>query len=97
MGLADAGPLYGPVLARSRVDFLPGTHLPKRALGLAGAVDVAMRECYLACFGTGLLDSEGQSGSRYQYGPSLARGLFKARRSDSAGAVSEWPSDERLP
>ena len=100
MTIADAGP-HAPLstalyLLRNRVDYLPGTHLPKQTRGLAGGVGAAMRERLLACFGTGVLDFEGQCGSRYKDDPSHARGLFEVRRSNSAGAASKWPSDERL-
>ena len=56
---------------QSRVDYLLETHLPDHTRDLAEAVDAVLRKCYLVCFGTDLLESEGQSGSLYQDDPSF--------------------------
>ena len=61
---------------QSRVNYLIETHLPDHTRDLAEAVGAVLRKCYLVCFGTDLLASEGQSGSLYQDNPSFVRDHF---------------------
>ena len=64
---------------QSRADYLLETHLPDQTRDLAEAVDAVLRKCYLICFGTDLLDSEGQNGSLYKDDPSFFRNLFSLK------------------
>ena len=61
---------------QARVGYFLGTHLPEQTRELAEAVDATLRKCYLVCFGTDLLNPEGQRGSRFQEDPSFVRDLF---------------------
>ena len=67
-------------------DNLLETHLPDQTRDLAEAVGAVLRKCHLVCFGTDVLDPEGQSGSLYQDDPSFVRDLFSLKtRSGGSG------------
>ena len=60
---------------QSRVYNLLETHLQDQTRDLAEAVGAVLRKCCLDCFGTYVLDPEGQSGSLYQDDPSFVQNL----------------------
>ena len=85
MELADADPhaalSTALVLLKGLVGcrlYYPGAYLSEQTRDLTKAADAALRKGHLICFGTGLLDFKGRSGSRYQDDPSFVRGLFRA-------------------